>query len=124
MNQIIKNFLENKSNISIAVDPKWLTLWSYRFNKPLDDAETFKANDEGEILEIGNKATNLKDIQAQYRGLIKISSNYIDKFLRFCKTYRTEFNDNAFKNLSMTEFLMYLINKNEKLKLYIIQGAG
>lgn len=119
---LIKDFLENKSNISIAADPEWLKLWSYRFNDPLDDAETFKANDD-EILEIGNKARNLKDIQAQYRGLIKISSNYIDKFLRFCETYRTEFKDNAFKNLSMTEFLMYLINKNEKIKAVYYPGG-
>lgn len=120
---LIKNFLENSSNISIAADPEWLNLWSYRFNEPLDDAETFKANDEGELLEIGNKARNLNDIQAQYRGLIKISSIYIDKFLNLCETYRAEFNDNAFKNLSMTEFLMYLINKNEKIEASFYPGG-
>ena len=61
------------SDIAITYDPNWQKLWEKRFKKPLLDAETFKLDDEGSVIEIGKKPTNFKDIQGQFMGLIKLT---------------------------------------------------
>ena len=61
----------------------WLELWSKRFENPLDDAETFKINEGGYLLEIGQKPKK--------HGFIKV-------FIFQCS-------EKFYKKISMTDFL-------------------
>jgi choline kinase len=60
-------------DIAIAYDPRWLDLWSLRFEDPLSDAETFRMDGEGRLLEIGLKPRKAEDVQGQYMGLLRFT---------------------------------------------------
>src|SRR5208282_754864 len=51
----------------------WRELCTRRFSDPLADAETFRINASGQLLEIGGKTTRIEDIQGQYMGLLKFT---------------------------------------------------
>ena len=53
--EVIKDLVNCPDDIAISYDPNWLELWSKRFENPLDDAETFKINKGGYLIEIGQK---------------------------------------------------------------------
>jgi choline kinase len=57
----------------ISYDRNWRRLWTRRFADPLADAETFRINAAGQLLEIGGKTTRIEDIQGQYMGLLKFT---------------------------------------------------
>jgi L-glutamine-phosphate cytidylyltransferase len=57
----------------IAYDRRWRELWTRRFADPLADAETFRIDSAGRLLEIGGKTTRIEDIQGQYMGLLKFT---------------------------------------------------
>ena len=40
---------------------------------PLSDAETFRIDASGELLEIGGKTGKIEDIEGQYMGLLKFT---------------------------------------------------
>ena len=60
-------------DLAISYDPDWLALWSARFTDPLSDAETFRMDDTGRLLEIGARAESLDQIEGQYMGLLKFT---------------------------------------------------
>ena len=68
----VQKLIDSDADISIAYDPNWIELWKKRFKDPLSDAETFKIKN-GRILEIGEKTSNIDDIEGQYMGLFKIT---------------------------------------------------
>lgn len=61
------------ADLAITYDPDWLKSWSKRFDNPLDDAETFRIDAEGRVLEIGNKPKTVEEVQGQYMGLLKFT---------------------------------------------------
>lgn len=69
--QVIQALMAAEGEAVIAYDPHWLDLWSKRFIDPLDDAETFRMDVQGQLVEIGNKPTSVTEIQGQYMGLLK-----------------------------------------------------
>jgi L-glutamine-phosphate cytidylyltransferase len=54
-------------------DRNWRRLWTRRFADPLADAETFRLDGSGRLLEIGGKTARIDDIQGQYMGLLKFT---------------------------------------------------
>lgn len=59
--------------LAISYDPNWLTVWQKRFANPLDDAETFRVDETGRVLEIGKRPLTLEEIQGQYMGLLRFT---------------------------------------------------
>jgi choline kinase len=59
--------------LAISYDPDWLALWSARFTDPLSDAETFRRDAAGRLVEIGARAERLEQIEGQYMGLLKFT---------------------------------------------------
>jgi choline kinase len=57
----------------ITYDRAWRRLWTRRFANPLADAETFRTDAAGHLLEIGGKTTRIEDIEGQYMGLLKFT---------------------------------------------------
>ena len=59
--------------LAITYDPNWLQIWKKRFGDPLLDAETFSINSSNQITDIGNKPSNVEQVQGQYMGLLRIT---------------------------------------------------
>lgn len=70
---IIRALAKSQSDISIAYDTDWLRQWRERFSDVLSDAETFRINENGDVYELGKKASSISEIQGQYMGLLKIT---------------------------------------------------
>ena len=71
---ILKALIKSKADIAVTVDKKWEGYWRERNENPLDDAETLKLRKDGTISEIGQKPSSLEEIEGQYMGLMKFSS--------------------------------------------------
>src|SRR5579862_9486651 len=71
--ELIRGLADAEGSLVISYDRKWRELWTRRFADPLSDAETFRVDDSGELIEIGGKAASIDDIQGQYMGLLKFT---------------------------------------------------
>jgi L-glutamine-phosphate cytidylyltransferase len=71
--ELVQDLVAAAGPLVIAYDREWRGLWSRRFEDPLSDAETFRTDSAGRLLEIGGKTTNLAEIEGQYMGLLKFT---------------------------------------------------
>jgi len=71
--ELVRGLAMAPGQLVISYDRDWRRLWTRRFAEPLNDAETFRINAEGLLLEIGGKTTRSEDIQGQYMGLLKFT---------------------------------------------------
>jgi choline kinase len=69
--ELVCGLAEAPGPLVISYDRAWRRLWTRRFADPLSDAETFRIDTSGQLLEIGGKTTRIEDIQGQYMGLLK-----------------------------------------------------
>ena len=69
--ELVRGLADAPGQLVISYDRAWRRLWTRRFADPLADAETFRINTAGQLLEIGGKTTRIEDIQGQYMGLLK-----------------------------------------------------
>ena len=104
--QIINDLLLTTDKLNVAYDPDWLELWSKRFNHPLDDAETFRLNKKGFIIEIGGKPATVKEIEGQYMGLLKFTPEAWFE----AEKIRASLTEKARDNLDMTNLLQKIID--------------
>ena len=72
-NELVRGLAGAPGQLVISYDRAWRRLWTRRFADPLADAETFRINPAGELLEIGGKTTRIEDIEGQYMGLLKFT---------------------------------------------------
>jgi choline kinase len=92
---------------------------------PLYDAETFKMNQDGFVVELGKKPKSKDEVQAQYIGLIKVSA---DKVRAFKDLYhgldRTCIYDGKdFDNMYMTSFIQNLIDNEWRVLPALIHNG-
>jgi L-glutamine-phosphate cytidylyltransferase len=71
--ELVRALADTAGDLVISFDRDWRRLWTRRFADPLADAETFRVDDRGTLLEIGGKTTNIEDIEGQYMGLLKFT---------------------------------------------------
>lgn len=71
--ELVRDLAAAPGQLVVTYDKDWRSLWTGRFADPLTDAETFRINAEGRLLEIGGKTTRIEDIQGQYMGLLKFT---------------------------------------------------
>lgn len=72
---VLCSLLKSKAAIAVAVDLDWETYWRARNENPLDDAETLRLARDGCIIEVGQKPKSLVEIEGQYMGLMKFSTD-------------------------------------------------
>jgi choline kinase len=104
----VRRLILAEGDIVITYDKNWLELWSKRFEDPLSDAETFRVDENGVLLEIGNKAANISEIKGQYMGLLKFSPNGWGRVESFLSGLTPQERD----KLDMTSLLKGLIACN------------
>jgi choline kinase len=71
--EVVRGLAAAPGELVVSYDRAWRSLWSRRFADPLADAETFRINAAGELLEIGGKTSRIEDIEGQYMGLLKFT---------------------------------------------------
>ena len=129
-NSVLEKLLSSKDDISVIIDLNWYELWKLRFEDPLSDADSLQIDDDGYIVNIGQKVTQLSEIQGQYIGLMKFSkkgismaSEYYENLLSISKTGKNPLNNKTQFNQSyMTDFLQGLISNGQKIKSIPICG--
>ncbi len=68
----VRMLINSTANIAITYDPDWFSLWQFRFEDPLADAESFRI--EGDrVMEIGAKSASVSDIEGQFMGLLRFT---------------------------------------------------
>jgi choline kinase len=70
---VIRDLAASSGDLVVACDRSWRNLWSRRFADPLSDAETFRTDDRGNLIDIGRRTTQIDDIQGQYMGLLRFN---------------------------------------------------
>lgn len=106
-----------QGDIVISYDPNWLKQWQLRFENPLDDAESFKLNAAGKLIEIGQKADNVAEIQGQYMGLLKFTSNGWQQISDYLK----QLSDEQLNKLDMTALINQLLAQGINIDVCAIQ---
>lgn len=71
--ELVRGLATTPGELVISYDRGWRRLWTRRFADPLVDAETFRINAAGQLLEIGGKTNRIEDIEGQYMGLLKFT---------------------------------------------------
>lgn len=59
---------------TVASVQNWLSAWSERMLNPLDDLESFRINEENELLEIGQRVSSISEIQGQFSGVFSLNA--------------------------------------------------
>ncbi len=109
------SLLNSLSDVAITFDPNWLDLWKKRFTDPLIDAETFRIDSDGVLMEIGNKPRTVDDVNGQYMGLLKITP----EGWREIKSIYSGFTYLEQDKIDMTKLLQKIIDR-EKLPIEAI----
>ncbi len=122
--KIVESLAASVEPLSIVVDKEWRSLWDKRFANPLEDAETLKIKD-GKVIELGKKPQSYSEIEAQYIGLFKFSSEFLSEVLGFYDSLDRAalYDGKDFKNMYMTSFLQGLIDKFNNAAAIAINGG-
>jgi L-glutamine-phosphate cytidylyltransferase len=70
---IVRDLAAAPGDLVVAYDRSWRSLWTRRFADPLSDAETFRTDARGNLVDIGGRTTQIDDIEGQYMGLLKFT---------------------------------------------------
>lgn len=123
--EILEALLKSDADIAVAIDLEWESYWRARNEDPLDDAETLKLTNDGQIIEIGQKPKSLSEIEGQYMGLMKFSAKGI-------KQLKKTFNDakisgalrgKSLEKAYMTDLLQEMIDLNFRLDAVTVNGG-
>lgn len=105
---VIEKLIAGSGDIRITYDTEWLELWNKRFENPLSDAETFRVDENGTLLEIGKKTRSIDEIQGQYMGLLQFTS----AGWKLIADYLGGMEQEQIDRLDMTSLLQRLITAN------------
>ena len=122
---VLNALLKSAADIAVTIDMDWEAYWRARNEDPLQDAETLKLSPDGRILEIGQKPKSLDEIEGQYMGLMKFSSEGV-KILR--KVFHEAKNSGRLRGKPvekayMTDLLQNIIDLNYRVDAVPVHGG-
>lgn len=122
--EVLDALIASKGEVNVVVDKSWKNLWDIRMDNPLDDVETLKIKD-GNIVELGKKAKDYSEIEAQYIGLIKISKSAMLKVIEFYGNLNKNdiYDGKDFDNMYMTTLIQLIINNLMDVTPVFINGG-
>ena len=130
--KVLAKLIDSNNDFSIIIDKQWEKYWKIRSNNPLTDLESLRHDDMQNITSIGQKVSDLNEIQGQYIGLMKFQNNAIKIIKSFYAKSKETFESTnlnplnsslSFENSYMTDFLQGLINYGQKLKAISIENS-
>lgn len=95
------------AEIAVLYDPGWRALWEARFACPLEDAETFRHDERGRLIEIGARPSSFDQVQGQYMGLLRFSPEGWRRAREYWQSLPPERHD----RLDMTSLLSALLGR-------------
>ncbi len=107
---VVDALLDCEAPLCVVVDRKWRQLWELRFDDPLEDAETLEMDSDGRIHEIGGDTNDYDDIDAQYTGLLKVRSDYVDRLVDAYRAVEADADDKEYVSIDTTAFIQRLID--------------
>ncbi|MGE4293541.1 MAG: NTP transferase domain-containing protein [Desulfovibrio sp.] len=113
----VRTLIAAAGDIRMTYDTEWEALWSARFQDPLADAETFR-QENGQLLEIGGRTGEIKDIQGQYMGLLAFTPAgwaQVEKL-------RTALEPAQRDKLDMTALLNLLLDRGAEIRVVPVRG--
>ncbi len=123
---VVETLQQSPHGISVCVDKNWRAYWAQRFDDPLSDAESLRLDDQGRIIDIGNKAAHIDDIQGQYIGLMRFSRGGVEVLRRTRAALgdipRPWMKKRNVANAYMTDLLMEMILTGNDLHASFIDG--
>lgn len=69
----LKALIQSDAPLAITSYEGYWALWERRMGNPLEDLETFRADESGRLLEIGGKPRCREDIHGQFMGLLRFT---------------------------------------------------
>ena len=96
------NYKNRNKNILLPVLTNWKEIWKIKNKNIYNDAETLIYNNKNFLTEIGEKIKVIRDIKAQFMGIILIPKEKIKIVLK-------EFKNLKNKKIHLTKFLNILI---------------
>ena len=115
----VSSLIDCNAEIAITYDVNFKSLWGSRQENPLDDLETFKIDNTGKLLTIGNKPQSIDEIQGQYMGLLK----FTPKGWQMTTRYLDSLSDQQVDKLDMTSLLRELIENNIQIQTVPYKGS-
>jgi choline kinase len=103
--------------LTISYDPDWEALWRSRFDRPLDDAETFVRDERGLLADIGGHPDTAAEVQGQYLGLLRFTPAAWSVIAELRAT------DAEVRDLDMTGLLRHLV-RSGLLPVQTVAAAG
>ena len=127
---VFETLLADKSDIGVVIDRQWREYWSLRFDDILSDAESLKIDNEGNIVNIGEKVTSIDSIEAQYIGLMAFRGDGIKALHNTYSLAKSgKLKDRLFyksikdfNNMYMTDLLQGIIDSNFPVKAIPVKG--
>lgn len=108
-------------DLALPCDRAFASLWRERFADPLSDAETLLMQAHGDhwrLLEIGQRAARMEDIQAQFMGLLRVRGR-AQVLLRMTLA---AMDSNLLRTLDMTSLLSRWLH--DGVPIEAIPGSG
>jgi L-glutamine-phosphate cytidylyltransferase len=116
--ELVRGLVAAPGELVISYDRAWRQLWSRRFADPLADAETFRIDRAGRLLEIGGKTSRVEEIEGQYMGLLKFSPVAWHGVERLLNSLESSTRD----RLDMTGLLRRLLEKDVAIDTFATDG--
>ncbi len=112
--RVLRALLAATGDVVVAVNADWQALWQARMEDPLSDAESLVMTPDGQLLEIGRKATGYDQIEGQYMGLIKVAAAQAPRLAQVYDDMAgsPHYAGAAHDNMYMTDFLQRLCDLN------------
>jgi L-glutamine-phosphate cytidylyltransferase len=116
---VVRKLMAARDDVAISYDRSWLSLWQLRFDDPLRDAETFRADQEGRLLAIGERPQTLDQVQGQFMGLIRFTPA---GWQRACSAWQAG-QPAQRDRLDMTGLLRRMLERGERIGAVPVDGG-
>ena len=107
---IVSRLMAETADVVVPIDLRFREYWHYRFEQPLLDLETLKLDRDKFIIDIGGVPDSYEGIEGQYMGLLKLSSDAVNRlslqYKQFLSGGAISINGRSYETAYMTDLLM------------------
>ncbi|MBT5860812.1 MAG: phosphocholine cytidylyltransferase family protein [Alphaproteobacteria bacterium] len=113
----VRTLMDTPADLGIAFDRDWARQWQERFEDPLSDAESFRTDGAGRLIEIGARVASMAEPEGQFMGLMKFSPaslGWVDGIMGSDEDLK--------RNMDMTAMCSRLISAGKSLTAVDVTG--
>ena len=123
--RVIETLMACSDEVGVIADRCWRTYWAARMPDPLADAETFRMDGGGRIVELGRKPQGYDEIEAQYTGLFKVRADRQAAFVAAFEGLKQSGScgGRPIAQAYMTDFIQHLIDSGWPVRAVLIDNG-